>query len=79
MQGSGSIKNVLPALCPDMVGAYSKLSFIQNGGDAMTIFPTLHKETPDEQKKLRQGLLEYCKLDTLAMVKVLEKVQEMVK
>jgi len=79
MQGSGSIKNVLPALCPEMADAYEKLPLIHHGGDAMTIFPILHLETEEEQKKIRHGLLEYCKLDTLAMVKVLEKVQEMVK
>jgi len=78
MQGSYSIKYVLPALCPDMADAYEKLPLIRSGDDAMTIFPTLHLQTSEEQKKIRQGLLEYCKLDTFAMVKVLEKVQEMV-
>ena len=29
----------------------------------------------DEIAKIRQSLLEYCKLDTLAMVKILERLQ----
>ena len=30
---------------------------------------------PDEVDKIRDALLEYCKLDTLAMVKILEKLK----
>lgn len=78
MQGSYSIKAVMPALCPDFADAYDKLPLIHNGGEAMEIFPRLHNETLEEQEKIRNGLLEYCKLDTLAMVKVLEKVYEKV-
>ncbi|MFH0787193.1 MAG: hypothetical protein V2B13_06210 [Pseudomonadota bacterium] len=29
-----------------------------------------------EAAKLRQALLDYCRLDTLAMVKILEKLKE---
>jgi len=29
-------------------------------------------DDPEEIAKIRQSLLEYCKLDTLAMVKILE-------
>jgi len=31
---------------------------------------------PIEREKLRRALLEYCKQDTLAMVRILEKVRE---
>lgn len=76
MRGSYSIKYVLPALVPDMANAYKELEFIQNGGDAMQTYPRLSNiEDNEEVKKLRSALLEYCKLDTLAMVKVLEKLK----
>jgi hypothetical protein len=41
----------------------------------MQIYPQL-KNIQDKDKvlKLKQALLEYCKLDTLAMVKILEKL-----
>ena len=33
--------------------------------------------TADERRELRDELLEYCKHDTFAMVKLLEKLQEL--
>jgi len=77
MQGSYSIKYVLPALCPNFADAYDKLPIVHNGTEAMEIFPTLHCKTPEEQEEIRKGLKDYCELDTFAMVKVLEKVYEM--
>jgi len=80
MQGSYSIKKVLPALVPEMEKAYKNLEYIQNGGDAMDTYPKLHLlDDTEEVEKLRNALLEYCKLDTLAMVKVLEKLKESIK
>ena len=78
MQGSYSIKYVLPALVPEMEQAYKKLEGIQNGGDAMNAFASLHVKRLDEQMKVREQLLKYCELDTLAMVKVLEKLKSLV-
>ena len=79
MKGRSSIKVVLPALVPDMEKAYKELELVQNGGDAMNIFPLL-SDMPQEQKdRHRCALLKYCELDTLAMVKVLEKLKEAVK
>jgi len=73
MQGSFSIKYVLPALVPEL--SYSNLT-IGNGGDASAAFYHLREETDAEKRKLtRQALLEYCELDTLAMMKILEKLQ----
>lgn len=69
MQGSYSIKQVLPAIVPEL--SYNDLT-IGNGGDASTAFYNL-KHTLDEQdvEQTRQALLEYCKMDTWAMVKLL--------
>ena len=78
MGGSFSIKKVLPALFPgDKELDYHNLDErVQNGGDAMTIFPKIKDMPPDEAEDCRQALLKYCELDTLAMVKVWEKLQE---
>ena len=76
MQGSYSIKYVLPALFPDDPELdYHNLPLVHNGGEAMSVFATLDKKTKDEQEKIRQGLLAYCKLDTYAMVKIWEKLK----
>jgi predicted RecB family nuclease len=72
MQGSYSIKYVLPALYPDDPELkYDRLN-VKNGDEAMTVFSELHRKSPEEIKQVRKDLLEYCKLDTLAMVKVWE-------
>ena len=80
MGGSFSIKVVLPSLFPnDPELDYHHLSeLVQNGGDAMTIFPKMKDMHPDEEQKARQALLEYCKLDTYAMVKIWRKMIEIV-
>ena len=77
MGGSYSIKVVLPALCGDDPELdYKKLDLIQNGSAAMAAFATLHEQQPEEIIRIREALLAYCKLDTLAMVRVLNKLYE---
>ena len=71
--GSASIKKVLPVLCPQF--SYNNLE-VQDGTMALDTWGRMVTE-PDsmidiEQTKL--NLLEYCKLDTLAMVKIFEKL-----
>lgn len=75
MNGSHSIKVVLPALVPEMEDAYKNLELIHKGDEAMEIFPRLKFMEESMQKSYRNALLEYCKLDTLAMVKVVEKLR----
>ncbi|EGG0461655.1 DUF2779 domain-containing protein [Campylobacter lari] len=79
MQGSYSIKKVLPALIPDMEQAYNDLDLIHNGSEAMQSFEAMQNMDENERKAYRQALLEYCKLDTLAMVKILKHLEELVK
>jgi len=80
MGGSFSIKSVLPALYPDDPELdYHNLEGIHNGSEAMTIFPMIKDMSPEEQAIARKNLLAYCKLDTLAMVKVWQKLIEAVK
>jgi hypothetical protein len=75
--GSYSIKQVLPALCPnDPELDYHALDLVHNGDEAMTIYKELPGKSPQEKKRIRNALLAYCRLDTLAMVRVLEKLRE---
>jgi hypothetical protein len=75
MQGSYSIKYVLPALVPEFEKAYKELDGVQNGSQAMNTFANLSKLDEVSKQKMRTSLLEYCKLDTLAMVKILKKLK----
>ena len=76
--GSFSIKSVLPAMFPnDDELDYKKLGSIQNGNAAMDTFANLHL-IKDESKinEVKKGLLAYCHLDTLAMVRIWEKLHQ---
>jgi hypothetical protein len=68
--GSWSIKAVLPALRPEL--SYDQLDGVQNGGMAQAAYlEAVASETTGERKvRLYQQLHEYCKLDTLAMVRI---------
>lgn len=55
---------------------YKEIDGVQNGGQAMNAFAKLALLEENEKQKLRNSLLEYCKLDTLAMVKILEKLRK---
>lgn len=80
MQGSYSIKKVLPALYPnDPSLNYSSLEGVHNGGEAMSTFQAMQKMSEEQLNEWRTHLLKYCELDTLAMVKVLGKLEEAVK
>ena len=77
MGGSASIKKVLPALYPnDPELDYHALPVVHNGSEAMSIYPIMVNAEPEEKEKIRKGLLDYCCLDTLAMVKVLKRIKE---
>lgn len=70
-KGSSSIKNVLPVLCPEL--SYKELE-IQNGTQASLAWyrDFLCSNNKNQKLKQKQSLLEYCKLDTLAMKKILD-------
>ena len=77
MRGSFSIKYVLPALYPDDPELdYSELSMVHKGDEASQAFLSLKDKSSEEQDEIRKALLEYCKLDTYAMVKIWEKFKE---
>ncbi|MCD4732008.1 MAG: DUF2779 domain-containing protein [Bacteroidales bacterium] len=74
MKGSYSIKYVLPALVPGF--SYANLEF-KNGGDASIAFENiLNEKDQNVIDKTRKNLLEYCKLDTLAMVEIIKVLEK---
>lgn len=75
MQGSYSIKYVLPVLVPGL--SYDSME-IANGGMAMNAYSKMcSTSNATEIKQIQKALLEYCKLDTLAMVRIVEKLRKM--
>ena len=79
MQGSYSIKYVLPALFPDDPSLnYHNLEEVHNGGEAMNAYATMGSLSKEEQERLRENLLKYCGLDTYAMVKIYDKLRSVV-
>ena len=80
MKGSYSIKYVLPALCPgDPELDYHNLDQIHKGDEASAAFKNLINQNPEERDITRKNLLKYCRLDTLAMVKIFRKIREVIK
>ncbi len=72
MNGSHSLKAVLPAIVPEL--SYASLG-ISDGGAACMAYEALFTESdPEILGIIRQDLLDYCKLDTLSMVRILEKI-----
>ena len=77
MQGSDSIKYVLPALYQkDSELDYHNLPVVHNGEEASEAFLSLKGKSKEKQKEIRNGLLVYCQLDTYAMVKIWMKFKE---
>ncbi|WP_228276070.1 DUF2779 domain-containing protein [Aliarcobacter butzleri] len=79
--GKYSIKIVLSTLFPDNDELnYKKLGSIQNGGDAMNTFANLYLlKDKSKREEIRKDLLAYCHLDTLAMVRIFEKLKEIIR
>ena len=76
MKGSYSIKDVLPALVPGL--SYNDLE-INEGGSASNVFISMiNGDFKGNESQTRKSLLEYCKRDTYAMVKIVEKLNEII-
>ena len=78
-RGSFSLKNVQPALVPEL--QYSDLVIVDGMVASVKIARLLFvagKLTPEQHETTRHDLLEYCKRDTWATVKVLERMRELV-
>lgn len=75
-RGSASLKNVLPVLVPEM--RYEEL-LISNGQDTMLAWWKLIRgEIPtEEQETIKAAMRQYCAFDTLAMVKIWERLTKL--
>jgi hypothetical protein len=75
MNGSYSLKSVLPVLVPEMT--YDGLE-ISDGAMASEAYFTMGElSDPAELARLRKALLEYCRQDTLGLIRLLEKMRSM--
>jgi hypothetical protein len=72
MQGSWSIKAVLPTVAPDL--SYEALGEVRGGLAAQhAYFEAIEPATSDARRAaLRRGLLDYCRQDTLALVRLVQ-------
>ena len=75
--GSASIKDVLPALIKDL--SYRDLE-IQGGTQAQRIWmeTVLEDKNADKKEEIMHQLLDYCRLDTFAMVKLLDLLNKLI-
>ncbi|MCX5809971.1 MAG: DUF2779 domain-containing protein [Proteobacteria bacterium] len=74
--GSYSLKAVLPALIPSLT--YDNME-IRNGDMAMQAYTKMQvSHDQAEIGRIRKALLEYCRLDTLAMVRIVENLKEVI-
>ncbi len=71
--GSFSLKSVLPAL----VGMGYKGMPVSNGSEAGMKWGGFVRGNVDfdEKKRLKHALLDYCRQDTLGLVRLLDKLQ----
>ena len=70
MKGSWSIKAVLPTVAPDL--DYGSLEEVRDGTAAQAAYAEMidPATAPMRREQLEHALREYCKLDTLAMVRL---------
>ena len=70
MQGSWSLKAVLPTIAPDL--NYDQLGEVQHGGAAQAAFLAIIDPSTTRHRRaaLERGLLDYCKMDTLGLVRL---------
>ncbi|MFA6423923.1 MAG: DUF2779 domain-containing protein [Candidatus Magasanikbacteria bacterium] len=74
-KGSASIKRVLPVIVPEL--SYKNLN-ISKGDQASERWERMiGSDTPAEEKRqIEKDLLEYCKMDTWAMVRIWERLRK---
>lgn len=74
--GSSSIKKVLPVLAPDL--SYEALD-VQDGESAKQLWMdvVLHGKQADQRQKVFADLRTYCSLDTMAMVRIFDVLNDL--
>ncbi len=76
MKGSWSIKAVLPTVAPDL--DYAALGEVRDGTAAQAAYAEILEEAtpPDRRQGLIDALRDYCRLDTLALVRLARFLEE---
>ena len=74
-KGSWSIKNVLPVMVPEL--NYKGLKINKGDMAMLAWWEMVHNENVDEKKNTADALLEYCGLDTHAMVEIWKKLVQL--
>ena len=70
-----SIKNVLPAICPNNQELDYKALDISNGSMAMSAYKELRNSSKNiDVEATRRNLFKYCRLDTYAMYAIYKKI-----
>lgn len=76
-KGSSSIKKVLPVLVPELT--YKNLNISKGDQASERWQKMISSETSIEEKEIiKQDLLQYCKLDTMAMVKIYQFLKNLI-
>jgi hypothetical protein len=75
MDGSYSLKAVLPVLVPDMT--YEGMEISEGKEASLAYLAMIEGSVPEEYERLRKALLTYCRQDTLGLVKLLERMWRM--
>ena len=74
-KGSTSIKKVLPVLVPEL--SYKELAIQEGGAAASSWIKLIGDDLSSAEKiQLKKDMLEYCKMDAFAMVRILEELQK---
>lgn len=75
MKGSWSIKKVLPCLVPEL--SYETVGEVQDGIQAQQAYLQIYNGMLDspEKDRLIEHMKAYCGLDTLAMVKIMDRLR----
>jgi hypothetical protein len=76
-KGSASIKSVLPVLTGK---GYEGLNISDGMNASLAFLDVISNNVPEEEKiKIRKDLEKYCALDTEGMIRIVEKLKELIK
>lgn len=76
MEGSASIKAILPAVVPGM--GYEDLEVTEGEEASEAFLRWSETDDPEEAERLRDALWDYCTVDTLGMVEILRVIDRVV-
>ena len=76
-----SLKSILPALFPDdpSMDYHNLEGNVKNGTQAMNAIMKVKDLSEEETRQVQLDLEKYCALDTYAVVKIIEKLYEVIK